>query len=82
MIAAVVFSNTYWTFWDVFFFLLFFVPLIGLWFFAIFDVFSRRDMSGWGKALWLLAIIFVPFIGVICYFLFSHLAEAASYEPG
>jgi len=82
MIAAVVFSNTYLTFWDIVVFLLFFLPLIALWFYAIFDVFRRRDMSGWGKALWLLAIIVVPYLGVIFYLLFSNIAESTTYQPG
>lgn len=82
MIAAIIFSNTHWTFWDVFALFFIVVPLTALWFFAIFDIFRRRDMSGLAKALWLLAIILVPYLGVVFYFLFSHIAESTAYQPG
>ena len=81
MLGVLVFSNTYWTFWDVFALFFIFIPLVGMWFYSIFDVFRRRDMSGWSKALWLLAIIVVPYLGVIFYLLFSHIAESTAYDP-
>jgi hypothetical protein len=31
------------------------------------DVFSRKELSGWLKALWLVVLIFVPFFGVFGY---------------
>ena len=31
------------------------------------DNFRRHDHSGWAKALWTIAIIFVPIIGVLAY---------------
>jgi Short C-terminal domain/Phospholipase_D-nuclease N-terminal len=34
---------------------------------VIFDVFRSSDLSGWGKALWLLFILFVPLLGVLVY---------------
>jgi hypothetical protein len=34
---------------------------------VIFDVFRSSDLSNWGKALWLLFIIFIPLIGVLVY---------------
>jgi hypothetical protein len=37
------------------------------WFFALFDLFFR-NLRGWEKAAWLLAIVFVPIFGVIAYF--------------
>jgi len=80
MVGAIV-SNTVWTFWDVFFLLLFFVPLLCLWFYAVADVFRRRNMVGWEKAVWLLLIILLPYIGVILYFLLGHLEEETAYNP-
>ena len=50
-------SNNYWTWWDVFFLMFIWIPMLFVWGFAIFDVFTRRDLSGWGKAAWLLAIV-------------------------
>jgi hypothetical protein len=41
------------------------------WFILLFhvigDVFRRRDASGWSKTIWLLFVLFVPFIGVFSY---------------
>jgi hypothetical protein len=31
------------------------------------DLFRRHDISGWGKALWVIALIVFPYIGVIVY---------------
>jgi hypothetical protein len=31
------------------------------------DLFRRHDISGWGKALWVIAMILVPYIGVLAY---------------
>jgi hypothetical protein len=35
------------------------------------DVFRRRDLSGGGKAGWTLFVIFLPFLGLLCY-LIAH----------
>jgi len=31
------------------------------------DLFRRRDISGWGKALWVIGLIIFPYIGVFVY---------------
>ncbi len=36
-------------------------------FWIIFDIFRSRDLSGWAKALWLIFIIVLPFLGVLVY---------------
>jgi hypothetical protein len=42
-----------------------------LWFWLLFtvfaDVFRRHDLSGWGKAGWLVFTIVLPFLGVFVY---------------
>lgn len=42
-----------------------------LWFWLLFtvfaDIFRRRDISGWGKAAWLIFAILLPFLGVFVY---------------
>lgn len=42
-----------------------------LWFWLLFtvfaDIFRRRDLSGWGKAGWLVFTILLPFLGVFVY---------------
>jgi hypothetical protein len=56
-------------FWDVFFLLLIWIPLITLWIFALSDIFRRRDMSGASKALWVACVVFVPWLGTFIYLL-------------
>jgi hypothetical protein len=31
------------------------------------DLFRRHDISGWGKAIWIIALILLPYIGVLAY---------------
>jgi type VI protein secretion system component VasK len=40
---------------------------IFLLFWIIFDIFRSKDLSGWSKALWLIFIIILPFLGVFVY---------------
>ena len=58
------------TFMDAFWSLLVFFIWVA-WFILLFhiviDIFRRRDASGWKKAIWLVFILFVPFIGVFAY---------------
>jgi hypothetical protein len=34
---------------------------------VVFDIFRSRDLGNWAKALWMLFIILIPYIGVIVY---------------
>lgn len=54
-------------FWDVFWLLAIWIPLILLWGFALVDLF-HSSYSGLAKGLWAVAIIFLPVLGVILYF--------------
>jgi hypothetical protein len=80
MVTALIFSNDVWTFWDVMLFFFIWIPLVMLWFFCIFDVFARRDLSGWGKAAWALAIIVFPWLGALAYLIFRPWQRDV-YEP-
>ncbi len=57
-------------FLDVLWTMLVFFLWVG-WFMLLFhvigDVFRRRDASGWNKTLWLIVLLFVPFLGVFAY---------------
>ncbi len=46
------------------------------------DLFSRHDISGWGKAGWTVFAILLPFIGVLCYLIAQgkHMAERRAGE--
>ena len=53
-------------FWSMVWFTLF---VIWIWLlFAIFgDIFRSDDLSGWGKALWSIFVIVLPYLGVFVY---------------
>jgi hypothetical protein len=72
---ASLYSNTHWTFWDVFVLLFFWIPVTVLWAFAIFDVFRQRALSGVAKVLWLVLIVLLPLIGVLSYLIFRPVDE-------
>jgi Phospholipase_D-nuclease N-terminal len=35
------------------------------------DLFRRHDISGWGKAIWVIALIIFPYISVFVYLIFQ-----------
>ena len=53
-------------FWSFLWFFLFFI-WIWLLIMVFSDIFRSPDLSGWGKALWSIFIIFVPYLGVFVY---------------
>ena len=59
-------------FWDVFWLLLIFIPLLMIWGFALMDIFRRDDISGGMKALWIVAVVFLPFVGTLIYLIFRE----------
>jgi hypothetical protein len=52
--------------WSMLWFFLFFI-WIWLLFVVFGDIFRSQDLSGWGKALWCVFIIFLPYLGVFVY---------------
>jgi hypothetical protein len=52
--------------WSMIWFFLFF---IWIWLLIVVfgDIFRSDDLSGWGKALWTIFIIFLPYLGVFVY---------------
>ena len=72
-------------FWSMLWFCLFFIwiwLLIGV--FA--DIFRSQDLSGWGKALWTVFVIVLPYLGVLVYLIArgskmnEHAAQAAQAQ--
>src|SRR5262249_30633880 len=59
---------------------LIFIPLLCIWMISLFSIFTR-EMSGWAKALWVLAVIFLPFIGTILYLIVQP-GKPSSYGWG
>jgi len=35
------------------------------------DLFQRHDISGWGKAVWVIGVILFPYLGVLVYMIFQ-----------
>jgi hypothetical protein len=54
-----------WLIWLVYFF--FMVIYLMLLFRIVGDLFRRDDVGGWGKAGWIVALIFVPFLAMLIY---------------
>jgi hypothetical protein len=53
-------------FWSMLWFFMWFIWIYLL--IVVFgDVFRSKDLSGWGKALWCLFVIFLPYLGVFVY---------------
>jgi hypothetical protein len=69
------------TFWQVFFILMIFVPLTMLWVFTLIDLFRRSDLSGIATALWAIAIVLLPLIGMVVYFILRD-AQPSVPAPG
>ena len=62
------FLNILWTM------IIFFAWVIWIWIaITVFvDVFRRHDISGWGKAAWVVFVIVLPFLGVLIYLISNH----------
>jgi Phospholipase_D-nuclease N-terminal len=58
-------------FWTM---LIFFCFIVWLWIlFTVFaDVFRRDDISGWGKAAWIIFVVVLPYLGVFVYLIAEH----------
>jgi putative oligomerization/nucleic acid binding protein len=61
--------------WDI---LIFFAWVIFIWIAitVLIDVFRRHDISGWGKAGWVVFVVILPWIGVLVYLIVNHTGMA------
>jgi hypothetical protein len=55
--------GAFWTICIIFLWVIWFWILIRV----FIDIFRSADLSGWGKALWFLFVLFIPLIGVLVY---------------
>ena len=53
-------------FWSMFWFFMFFI-WIWLLIVVFSDIFRSPDLGGWGKALWTIFVIVLPYLGVLVY---------------
>ncbi|MET4134479.1 PLDc N-terminal domain-containing protein [Pseudarthrobacter sp. PvP090] len=57
-------------FWDVLlwsFWFFIWIAALMVWFRCLFDLFGDRSLSGWGKAGWVVLLVFVPWLGALIY---------------
>jgi Short C-terminal domain/Phospholipase_D-nuclease N-terminal len=62
------FLDVFWTMIVFFLWVMWFWLLISIWT----DVFRRDDISGWGKAGWLIFTLVLPFLGAFIYIISQH----------
>ena len=58
------------SFWDFIWYTLVifaFVAYLMLLFYILSDLFRDRELSGWWKAVWVVALVFVPFLSALVY---------------
>ena len=58
---------SFWNFLADVFTIFLFVVLLWLLFIVFTDLFRRHDISGWGKALWVIGLLLFPYLGVFIY---------------
>jgi Phospholipase_D-nuclease N-terminal/Short C-terminal domain len=68
VLASYPFLSGFWYLLLFFFWVIWFWLLITV--FA--DLFRRRDISGWGKAAWIVFVIVLPYLGVFVYLIAQH----------
>jgi hypothetical protein len=57
----------FWDFLWLFFWTYIFISFIIILFQMFADLFRDRDLNGWAKALWIIFLVFVPFLGALIY---------------
>jgi hypothetical protein len=68
-------------FWSFLWFFLFFI-WIWLLIVVFSDIFRSHDLSGWAKALWIIFVVIVPYLGVFVYLIArgGHMQEHAAAD--
>ena len=61
------FWNNFWNIIEVIFWAFAFVAYLFALFAVVADLFRDRKLNGWWKALWIIFLIFVPFLTVLVY---------------
>ncbi len=70
--------NIFWTMLE------FFLWVVWIWLLILvfIDIFRSHDLSGWAKALWVLFVVIIPFLGVLVYLIArgSEMQERAARQ--
>ncbi len=67
--------NSWHTFWEIFWELAIWVPVVLLWATALVDLIGHPGITGGKKAAWAVLIVFVPIVGALIYFGFRPRRE-------
>lgn len=67
-------------FWHALWIAFVIIPVTLLWVFCLVDTFMRHDLSGWGKAAWVLGILIFPWLGAIVYLITRPYGDRAPAE--
>ena len=71
--------------WSMLWFFLWFI-WIWILIMVLMDIFRSQDLSGWGKALWVIFVVVLPYLGVFVYLIArghkmsEHAAQAAQAQ--
>jgi hypothetical protein len=74
--------NIFWTMFEIFLWVIWIWLLI----MVFIDIFRSHDLSGWAKALWVLFVVIIPFLGVLVYLIVrggkmhEHAAQQAAQQ--
>jgi len=56
-----------------------------LWFWLLIivigDLFRRHDISGWGKAIWVIALIVFPYLAIFAYMITQSRERGGAKQP-
>ncbi len=70
-------ADFFWTMLEIFLFVIWIWLLI-----VVFgDIFRSGDMGGWAKALWVIFVIVLPFLGVFLYLIAAGWEDAGARGP-
>src|SRR5450755_3944592 len=71
--------NIFWTMFEIFLWVIWIWLLI----MVFIDIFRSHDLSGWAKALWVLFVVILPFLGVLVYLIArgTNMHERADDRP-
>ena len=72
------------SFWDLFwwfFWIYVWVALLMILFSIVVDIFRDHSLNGWGKALWIVFLIFVPFLAILVYMI-ARARHGGALQPG
>jgi hypothetical protein len=66
--------------WSLFAIIFVFIPMLLLWFFALADLWNRRELSNLWRVIWVIVILWLPILGSIVYLFTRPPASEVTYR--